>query len=78
MRRRSGGGDEARVRVLRVSWIVWRGPGGVSFEPSSTVDVEDGQAVVTATFTTPGDYVIRAEANDNALTTQHDVTITVR
>ena len=77
MRRRSGR-DEQSVRVLRVSWIVWRGPGGVSFEPSSTVDVEDGQAVVTATFTTPGDYVLRAEANDNALTTQHDVTITVR
>ena len=77
--RRRRGRDEPRVRGLRVSWIVWRGPvGGVSFEPSSTVEVEDGQAVVTATFTTPGDYVLRAEANDNALTTQHDVTVTVR
>ena len=60
-----------------MSWIVWRGPAGVSFEPASTVEVEDGQAVVTATFTTPGEYVLRAEANDNALSTQQDVTVTV-
>ncbi len=76
--RRRRGRDEPRVRGLRVSWIVWRGPVGVSFEPSSTVVVEDGQAEVTATFTTPGDYVLRAEANDNRLTAQHDVTVTVR
>jgi len=50
----------------------------VSFDPASTVAVEDGQAVVTATFTTPGDYVLRAQANDNRLTTEHDVTVTVR
>ena len=75
---RRRGRDEPRVRGLRVSWIVWRGPVGVSFEPSSTVEVEDGQAVVTATFMTPGDYVLRAEANDDRLTTQHDVTVTVR
>lgn len=73
-----GGGDGPRVRGLRVSWSVWRGPAGVSFEPNSTVAVEDGQAVVTATFTTPGDYVLRAVANDDRLTTEHDVTVTVR
>ena len=78
--RRGGGGgaDGPRVRGLRVSWSVWRGPAGVSFEPNSTVAVEDGQAVVTATFTTPGDYVLRAVANDDRLTTEHDVTVTVR
>ena len=76
--RRSRGRDEPRVRGLRVSWIVWRGPVGVSFEPSATVEVEDGQAVVTATFTAAGNYVLRAEVNDDRLTTQHDVTVTVR
>ena len=76
--RRGSGRDGPRVRGLRVAWIVWRGPVGVSFEPASTVEVEDGQAVVTATFTTPGDYVLRAEANDGALTTQQDLTIAVR
>ena len=76
--RRRRGRDEPRVRGLRVSWIVWRGPVGVSFEPSSTVVVEDGQAEVTATCTTPGDYVLRAEANDDRLTPHHDVIVTVR
>ena len=77
-RRGGGGAGGPSVRGLRVSWIVWRGPVGVSFEPGSTVKVEDGQAVVTATFTTPGDYVLRAEANDDRLTAEHDITVTVR
>ena len=76
--RRGSGRDGPGVRGLRVSWTVWRGPIGVSFEPASTVEVKDGQAVVEATFTAPGDYVLRAEANDDALTTQHDVTVAVR
>ena len=76
--RRRIGGASPGVRALRVSWIVWRGPVGVSFEPSSTVEVKDGRAVVTARFAAPGDYVLRAEANDDALTTQDDVAFTVR
>ena len=76
--RRAAGLQGPRVRGLRVSWIVWRGPAVVSFEPGSTVAVEDGQAAVTATFTALGDYVLRATANDNLLTTDHEVTITVR
>lgn len=76
--RRGTGRQEPRVRGLRVSWIVWRGPVNVSFDPAATVAVEDGQAIVKATFTAPGDYVLRAQANDNLLTTEHDVTVTVR
>ena len=76
--RRGAGVQQPRVRGLRVSWIVWRGPAGVSFEPAPTVAVEDGQATVTAAFTAPGDYVLRATANDNLLTTEHDVAVTVR
>ena len=75
--RRGGGRRDGGMRELRVSWIVWRGPASASFEPSP-VKVEDGQAVVTATFTTPGDYVLRAEANDNLLSAQQDVAVTVR
>ena len=45
---------------------------------AETVAVEDGQAAVTAAFTAPGDYVLRATANDNLLTTEHDVAVTVR
>ena len=76
--RRGSSVQQPRVRGLRVSWIVWRGPAGASFEPAPTVAVEDGQAVVTAAFTAPGDYVLRATANDNLLTTEHDVAVTVR
>ena len=76
--RRGSGVQQPRIRGLRVSWIVWRGPAGVSFEPAATVAVEDGQAAVTAAFTAPGDYVLRATANDNLLTTEHDVAVTVR
>ena len=77
-RKGSGGGTGGpRVRGLRVSWIVWRGPAAVSFDPASTVAVEDGQAAATATFTTPGEYVLRATANDGSLSTEHDVTVMV-
>ena len=76
--RRGTGQQGPRIRGLRVSWIVWRGPAGVSFEPGATVAVEDGQAAVTATFTAPGDYVLRATANDNLLATEREVTVAVR
>ena len=76
--RRGSGVQQPRVRGLRVSWIVWRGPAAVSFEPAATVAVEEGQAAVTAAFAAPGDYVLRATANDNLLTTEHDVAVTVR
>ena len=76
--RRSTAQQGARVRGLRVSWIVWRGPAGVSFEPGATVAVEDEVAAVEATFAAPGDYVLRAQANDNLLTTEHDVAVSVR
>ena len=75
--RGGGGGGGRGARGLRVSWIVWRGAPGVTFEPT-TATVENGQAVVTATFPTPGEYVLRAEANDNARETPLDVTVTVR
>jgi len=46
--------------------------------PAPTVAVEDGQAAVTATFAIPGDYVLRATANDDRLSAERDVTVTVR
>ena len=76
--RRGTGAQQPRVRGLRVSWIVWRGPAAVTFEPAATAAVEDGLASVKAVFTVPGDYVLRATANDNLLTTEHDVTVSVR
>jgi hypothetical protein len=37
----------------------------------------DGKYVVTATFAEPGTYVLRARADDGALTSDEDVTVTV-
>ena len=37
----------------------------------------DGKYVVTATFDQPGTYVLRARADDGALTSDEDVTVTV-
>jgi len=47
------------------------------FEPSSAVSVTDGKAAVTARFTERGTYVVRATANDGALATKADLTITI-
>jgi len=61
---------------LRVSWIVWRGPAGVTFEPRTAL-VKDAKAVVTATFTTPGDYVLQARASDGMMSTVQELAVTV-
>jgi hypothetical protein len=64
------------VQGPTLTWIVWRGPASVSFEPR-TGPVKDGQAQTVATFSKPGEYVLRAIGSDRALTASHDVTVTV-
>jgi hypothetical protein len=64
------------IEGVSVSWLVWRGPAGVEFQPDSVL-VKDGKAVVTATFTQPGSYVLRARATDGMLTSQQDIRLTV-
>jgi len=59
-----------------VSWIVWRGPAAVTFDPR-TSPAKEGKAGTTAKFTKPGAYVLRATANDGMMTAVQDVTITV-
>jgi hypothetical protein len=63
-----------------VTWRVWRGPAGVSFSPGAgnNVQVTDQTAVVAATFTQPGTYVLRARASDGWLFDLKDVTVTVK
>lgn len=48
-----------------VSWAVWRGPADVLFEPRYTVP-KGGRGETVARFTAPGDYVLRATADDSA------------
>ena len=50
---------------VRLTWSKYRGPGDVEFD-NETPDVskDDGRSDVTVTFTEPGDYVLRLQAND--------------
>ncbi len=51
---------------LSISWTMFRGPGTVTFDAvKPAIDrLHGGQAMTTATFSAPGDYVLRVEAND--------------
>ena len=62
---------------LSVLWMVYRGPAAVAFEPDGYAKVADGKAAVTATFTRPGSYTLRAFASDGLLRTPADVSVTV-
>lgn len=66
----------ARAR-LSLSWIVWRGPGDVTFDPDISEVKQDGKATATAAFTKPGEYVLRARASDTKLSATHDVRVIV-
>ena len=58
---------EARPRrgpPASIFWSEFRGPGSVTFEnPRPPVDSE-GKAATTAQFSMPGEYILRAQAND--------------
>ena len=65
---------------LAVTWVLYRGPGQVTFDPMS-IAVEGGrggEAVTTVTFTERGTHVLRGYADDTIHTTPLDVTVTVR
>jgi hypothetical protein len=69
----------ARPKVndrVQVEWFVWRGPAAVTFEPP-VVGADAGKAVATATFTKPGEYVLRARATDTAAYTLQEVKVVV-
>jgi hypothetical protein len=52
---------------VTVAWSKFRGPGTVTFDHTRPpVDLTDGRAAVAATFGAPGEYVLRAEANDSS------------
>jgi len=72
---RGRGGEP--VQGVIVTWTVWRGPAAVTFAPALLRVVKTGDAVVTATFTKPGTYVLRAKANDTHRFVEKDVTINV-
>jgi hypothetical protein len=70
----SGGGPR---RGLSVTWMQLRGPARVKLAQSGPIPVAAGKAETTATFAERGTYVLRATANDGALSTRAELTITV-
>ena len=64
---------------LAVTFLHYRGPGKVTFEPMAMPIKSGGQAAVTrARFSEAGTYVIRAMADDSSYTTPVDITVTVK
>jgi hypothetical protein len=51
---------------LSIAWTKFRGPGAVAFDAAKPpIDrARGGHATTTATFSAPGDYVLRVEATD--------------
>ena len=67
-----------RPRGLTVTWMQLRGPAKVTFDPAGSIPVAGGAVVTAARFPSPGVYAVRATANDGALSTKSDVTISVQ
>jgi hypothetical protein len=60
-------GEFRQVPPLALLWTVFRGPAAVSFgNPKPPIDGDHGgKAFTTATFTVPGEYILRLQANDS-------------
>jgi hypothetical protein len=50
--------------VGAIYWSKFRGPGDITFENPRPPADGQGRAVTTAKFATPGEYIMRAQAND--------------
>jgi hypothetical protein len=63
---RGRGATGPRPNAVTATWSMFRGPGSVTFDnPKPTVNrAENGKTVSTATFSAPGDYILRLQAND--------------
>lgn len=53
------------ARLATITWSKFRGPGTVTFDtPAPALDEKTGLAKTAATFSAPGDYILRVQAND--------------
>ena len=68
---------KAATTGLAVTWLHWRGPGRVTFDPQVPEVGEAGRAVTHISFSEPGTYVLQAVADDTVLTTSAEVTVVV-
>jgi hypothetical protein len=55
-----------RIPRLAQSWHKHRGPGDVTFAEQRPKIADDGKTTTTATFSAPGEYILRAQGNDNS------------
>jgi len=65
---------------LAVTWVHYRGPGTVTFDPMG-IPVQggrSGEVVTVVSFTEAGTHVLRAYADDSINTTPIDVSVAVR
>ena len=69
---------DAASTGLAVTWLHWRGPGAVSFDPQVPALDEQGRAVTRASFSAPGTYVLQAVADDTVHVAPVNVTVTVK
>lgn len=67
----------AAVTGLAVTWLHYRGPGAVTFDPQVQEVGDDGRAATLARFSEPGTYVLQAVADDTVFLTPASVTVTV-
>ena len=67
----------AATTGLAVTWLHWRGPGLVTFDPPVPEISEGGHAVTQVGFSEPGTYVVQAVADDTVFVTPVNVTVTV-
>jgi hypothetical protein len=51
---------------LSNSWTKYRGPGEVTFSNARPPVGKDGAVTTTATFSLPGEYILRAQVNDRS------------
>ena len=53
---------------VTLAWFTHQGPGDVTFSPAETrLTAEGGVGKTTATFSIPGEYILRVRANDSAV-----------
>ncbi len=69
---------QAAATGLAVTWLHWRGPGTVTFDPQVPEIGEGGRAVTRVGFSEPGTYVLQAVADDTVYVTRVNVTVTVK
>ena len=68
----------AAATGLAVTWLHWRGPGTVTFDPRTPEIGADGRAVTRVSFSAPGAYVLQAVADDTVYVTAVNVAVEVK